>query len=131
MTDPTGANAHPEDRPTHGGGISASLRRCLERLRGGSPGCYRGVNLWLAPDGFLEVRVHPAWREDEPTGLAALDDLAYAREVIVEAAALCPEISEMLSAHPWRFAHIHDDETGFTSYFDLGGGRISWSLELL
>ncbi len=116
---------HPHGKAADG------LLKCLQRLLEGSPYCYRGVNLWLAPDGYLEVRVHPEWRDDVSEGPSALDDLAYAHKVLADAAVLCPDIKPLIHTRPWRFVRIHDDETGFTSHYCLCDGVMSWSLELL
>jgi hypothetical protein len=107
-----------------------NLEKCLEKLSGGSSYCYRGVNLWIAPDGYLEVRVHPEWRDDE--GLSVLDDVSYAHHVLAHAAGVSSRMEALLRDHPKRFVRIHDDETGFTSLFYLRrDGLLTWSVELL
>ena len=56
-----------------------TLREALARLRDGRCFYHRGVNLWLAPDGYLEVRVHTDWRVEETDEQRSLDDLGFAR----------------------------------------------------
>lgn len=108
-----------------------NLARCLQKLCAGDPCCYRGVNLWLAPDGYLEVRVHPEWREDDEEGIAALDDVSYAHHVLAHASGASARMEAMLRDHPKRFVRIHDDETGFTSRYCLRDGLLTWSVDLL
>jgi hypothetical protein len=130
LTEPTReATIRAEHEPR--AGSFDSLLKCLEKLRQGSSYCYRAVNLWIAPDGYLEVRVHPDWRDDDPEDRSTVDDAAYARSVLADAAVLYPEVGSLIYTHPWRFVRIHDDETGFTSHYYLRDGLMSWSLELL
>lgn len=60
------------------GNTFEGVEKCLEKLRGGSSYCYRGVNLWLASDGRLSPHTtaanagEPAYRlQLAPTGREA------------------------------------------------------------
>jgi hypothetical protein len=65
------------------------------------------VNLWLAPDGYLEVRVHTDWRVEETDEQRSLDDLGFARCVVDDMIGRSPDLAALISDRPWRVVRIN------------------------
>lgn len=86
------------------------FERALERFFGGRSMAFCGVNFWLAPDGYLEVRVHPDWRVGRDDDQRSLDDMSFARGVSEEISAGSPRFASAAGNLPWRFVKL--DETG-------------------
>lgn len=73
---------------------------CLERFRAGRPFTFRGVNFWLAPDEYLEVRVHPTWRVEKTAGEESLDDLSFGKLVTRHLSEESPEFAREIEGLP-------------------------------
>lgn len=104
------------------------LQGHAERLRGGRCSCHRGVNLWIAPDGHLEVRVHSDWRAELTVEEQRLDDRSFAHRVIEELTTTNPELGELLRDRPHRFIQVNDRGTGATCVYYLADGKRIWSI---
>lgn len=113
----------------------STLRRraetALSRLLDGRSCSHRGVNLWLAPDGYLEVRVHPGWRAEKTGEERTLDDRSFARRIVEEMSAAHPGFAALVEGRPWRFVTVREHGWGSTSIYHLDDGRLVWSVGLI
>ena len=108
-------------------GDTQLIENCAGRLREGHAASYRGVNLWLAPDGCLEVRVHPSWRIEDTPEQKLLNELEFARCVIGELCDKSPSVARIVEGHPWRLIYLNEEETGTASVWCLKTGALWWS----
>lgn len=89
---------------------------------------FRGVNFWLAPDGYLEVRVHPDWRVERDDNQRSLDDRSFARGVAEEISDQSPRFASASSNLPWRFVKLDETGTEVIYLYCPEEGKLIWSL---
>lgn len=89
---------------------------------------YRGVNFWLAPDGYLEVRVHPNWRVDRDESQRSLDDLHFARSVAEEISTQSQRFASAVKSLPWRLVKLDESGTGVICLYCPDERKVIWSL---
>ena len=91
---------------------------------------FRGVNLWLAPDGYLEVRVHPDRRVDRDEGQRSMDELCFSRCVVSEISGRSPGFASATAELPWRLVELDKSGTETICLYCPGEGKVIWSLGL-
>ena len=110
--------------------VSRLIENCAGRLQKGRAANYRGVNLWLAPDRCLEVRVHQSWRVEETVDEGLLSDLEFAHCVIDELCDRSPSVARLVEGRPWRLVYLNESETGTANVWCLETGALWWSANL-
>lgn len=106
-------------------------RRFEEALEGfleGKGMVYRGVNFWLAPDGYLEVRVHPDWRVDPDDNQRSLDDLCFARCVEAEISSSSKRFTSATDDLPWRVIKLDEGGSRAVCFHCPGEDKVMWPL---
>jgi hypothetical protein len=104
------------------------FERALWDFMSGKCMAYRGVNFWLAPDGYLEVRVHPDFRVDHDEGQRSLDDLCFARSVAEEISARSQCFASAIEGTPWRLVKLDESGTKVLFLYCPEEDKIIWSL---
>lgn len=110
--------------------VSRLVENCAERLEEGRAANYRGVNLWLAPDHHLEVRVHRSWRVEGAPDEELPDDLEFARCAVGELCSKSSHAARLIETLPWRLVRLNEAETGATSVWCPETGKSWWSVPL-
>jgi hypothetical protein len=88
---------------------------------------FRGVNFWLAPDGYLEVRVHPDWRVEREDSQRSLDDMSFARIVAEEISDHSHRFASASGNLPWRFVKLDETGTKMIYLYCPDEGKLIWS----
>ena len=89
---------------------------------------FRGVNFWLAPDGYLEARVHPNWRIDRDETQSSLDDLCFSRSVAEEISSHSTRFASAVERLPWRLVKLDDSGTEVICLYCPDEDKVIWSL---
>lgn len=104
------------------------FEEALEGFFGGKCMAFRGVNFWLAPDGYLEARVHPDRRVERDESQRSLDDLCFARSVAEEISAQNRRFASASANLPWRLVKLDETGTGVVFLYCPDEGKVLWSL---
>lgn len=102
----------------------------LECFLDGKGMTFRGVNLWLAPDGYLEVRVHPDWRVDRDESQRSMGELCFSRCVVREISDKSPGFASATAELPWRMVKLNKSGTETIYLYCPEEGKVIWSLGL-
>lgn len=102
--------------------------QALEEFLGGKGMAFRGVNFWLAPDGYLEARVHPDWRVHRDESQSSLDDLCFARSVAAEISTHSQRFASTVKPLPWRVIKLDANGTRVICLYCPEEDKVIWSL---
>lgn len=104
------------------------FERALETFLTGRGVVFRGVNFWLAPDGYLEVRVHPDWRVDRDELQGSMGELCFARSVAEEISSQSRRFASAVEGMPWRLVKLDESGTEVLCLYCPGEEKVIWSI---
>jgi len=91
---------------------------------------YRGVNFWLAPDGYLEVRVHPDWRMNRDESQRSRGELRFSRGVAEEISSRSRRFTSLVGDLPWRVVKLDESGTEVVCWYYPGEDEAIWTLRV-
>jgi hypothetical protein len=98
----------------------------LERFRAGRAFSYHGVQLWLAPDGYLGVGTESSWSIENTTEQTALADLQRAKKVVDSLIEESSPFAALVRDCPRQYILNHDYGTGSVELCHLVNGVLVW-----
>lgn len=104
------------------------FEQAMQEFLEGRGTVFRGVNFWLAPDGYLEVRVHPDWRVDRDESQRGLDDLCFARSVAEEISSHSQRFASAVEGLPRRLVQLDESGTEVIYLYYPEENKVIWSL---
>lgn len=99
----------------------------LEDFRNGHAFTFRGVKMWLAPDGSLGASINSSWRIENTTEQTALADLQIAKDTVNDLVAESSPFAALIKDRPQYFILIHDYGMGSVEWCRLVDGKIVWA----
>lgn len=104
------------------------FEEALENFLGGKGITFRGVNFWLTPDGYLEVRVHPDWRVNRDESQRSLDELRFSRSVADEISSHSQRFASAIEGLPLRIVKLDERGTEMIFLYCPEEDKVIWSL---
>lgn len=104
------------------------FEEALEEFLCGKCMAYRGVNFWIAPDGYLEARVHPDWSMNRDEPRRSSDDLCFSRRVCEEISSQSKLFASAVENLPWRLIKLDQSGTEVVYLYYPDEGQVIWSL---
>lgn len=107
------------------------FEEALEEFLGGKGMTYQGVHFWIAPDGYLEVRVHPDWRVDSDESQSSLDEMCFSRSVAEELSSRSQRFASAIEALPWRVVKLDESGSKVLYLYCPEENKVFWSLGMI
>ena len=99
----------------------------LSDFHNGQPFTFRGVKMWLAPDGSFGASINSSWRIENTTEQTALADLQVAKDTVSDLVVENLPFAVLIKGRPQYFVLTHDYGMGSVELCRLVNESLTWA----